>query len=172
MIKTRIFSTGIFLLVSTLACLSLPDNPTCIDNWNPFRSFPPPFGKEYNSVRQQIGLPIIPADWEAGYYAGEADYGWSNPKTSESRDQRIPFHWVKSLHCENGQLISESDIYMGAKDVKFDDTPARERITIIYYYPTDTTDARWEVFGSVEGIILADKEGAVRILAEWGIEYP
>src|SRR5687767_14203217 len=74
---------GVFLAANVLACTSFSNNPTCDDNWNIFQSSPPPFGKEFNSTREELGLPIIPGDWEADSYRGQEYIGWSNPKSSE-----------------------------------------------------------------------------------------
>lgn len=166
-------SFALFVIVVITTACSLPNNPACIENWNPFRTFPPPFGREHNTVREEIGLPIIPADWEASRYSGEEYFGWSNPHSKDYYDQKISFHRSKSLQCQDGVLISESDTYLGDKDFRCDDTPCRERIIIVYYYPTETTEAHWEVRQLLEKTIAdLDKNSAIQIIQEWGLEYP
>ncbi len=169
----KIFLSTLFLFFSILAC-SLPNNPRCIQNQNPFRDVLPPFGKEYNPTRAEIGLPVIPEDWDAEYYAGESHINWSDPRSSEHRTAGVPFHQAKTLACVDGVLISESDVYYNNEYFWLDpDSLVQERITVTYYYPTNDTEARWEASAVLkEPVRDLDKEGAIQILAKWGVEYP
>ena len=136
----------------------------------------PKYGPEHNAVREQVGLPIIPADWEAELvHSGECT--WVNPERIEKRDARVPVHWSKYLNYHTGELLYEVDTYFGREDYTAEEEGTfREKLRIAYYYQVDDYDYKerlgWDVtlhnqeypFG--ETICLEEAE---TILNTWGI---
>ncbi len=154
------------LLSCTLACCPAQQPPE------------PQYGREYNPERRKAGVPIIPENWELEkVLTGESL--WVNPDRIEDRAAGIPTHWSKHLNYRTGELLAESDIYLGKEDYTTPEGTRREYLSSTYRYQVDEYDDEkkigWEFTLYSEESPLGKKlslEEAQEVLTEWNLEFP
>ena len=155
----------VLLTANTFACRTL-------------KHYEPQYGKIFNAKRKEIGLPIIPNNWEISSVHAE-ECTWVNPERKKQYTNRTPVHWSKYLNYRTGALISETDTYYGHEDYHLkDEGTYREELVITYFYQEDTlvygSEAKtWKIwlYGNTapEGKVINLQE-AESILKEWGLD--
>lgn len=146
------------------------------ENWEPH------FGKEINLVREQLGIPSIPDNWEV-YSVRQYESTWRSPNCEEPCHRRKWVSYWSDDYPESEQIsdiIEESDTYFGTGYVDVLGKQEREFVNITCQYnPNDpswkTCSARalvpnkFRELGRGEEV---DISTAIQILDEWGISYP
>jgi hypothetical protein len=155
---------GVFLFLATVACGSLPSRPA------------PKYGPEHNAERMRIGLPILPENWKP-VYSGTDGATWMNPEADAKERARIPVHSEKSVHYEDGVLISEGDSYYGSKDYTYEDGTDREFVGITYHFKIGKNDRLQQLGWTARRRDATEPHGkdisleeAEAILNTWGLQ--
>lgn len=138
----------------------------------------PRYGIGYNSDRQKLGLPTIPATWTVDARFDESI--WYNPEWQRKYDDRIPVHASKYVSYRNGTLLLETDEYYGKNDWSCEESICREQLFITYCYQADNQcngeDGWFVIYMSNEskgfGKEFISMKEAMIILDEWDLSYP
>jgi hypothetical protein len=133
---------------------------------------PPRYGAQFNSVRSQIGLPVLPENWILNKVSRTGSE-WINPQ----KDLSKPFHRFKTIVYNDDTVLWESDQYNGPGFYKTIDGKFREELYITYNFTiNESSIVGWECAlfceetigrGSNEKIT---KFQADSVLISWGIK--
>jgi len=92
---------------------------------------PPRYGLEFNDVREEIGLPILPENWEHHKTLRETGSSkWTNP----DYDNEKPCHFKKTVVFNEDTIIWESNQYLGQQKFNTIDGTIREELLITYHF--------------------------------------
>jgi hypothetical protein len=156
----------------------------------------PLFGKEINPSREQLGIPIIPSNWES-FSVSQYDSAWRSPNCRGEKpiaqrklsDRFEPCHarkrmvyWPENYPKEEQipYVIEEIDTYFGPGYEDILGELTREYVNIsCQYNPNDPTWKKCQAYALVANRFAdggsgkeVDLSTAVQILDEWGITYP
>jgi len=72
------------------------------------------FGKEYNELRMQLGIPIIKDGWQrdVSIYYPAPDHYTSWFTDSRPKDITLPYHAYKTIYYNHDTLVAERDTYL------------------------------------------------------------
>lgn len=149
------------------------------------------YGREYNPVRQELGIAEIPSDWVRHNKFETEKLYWKNPQGDRLSDDKKPHHYWKLMVFMNGKPEWERDEFYSGRRFEYIDGNASESIWIIYHYdwkrrgkypwkcsfrtgvPSEYIDPqdreRYPIHFEYKDISLKE---AKRILARWGLKYP
>jgi len=100
-----------------------------------------------------------------------------NPEANAKERARIPVHSEKTVHYEDGVLISDGDSYYGSKDYTNIDGTSREFVGITYHFKIGKTDRLQQLGWTARRCDAAEPyckdislEEAEAILNAWGLQ--
>lgn len=94
------------------------------------------YGVSFNTERNKIGLPDLDSSWTYNKISGSDGGYWINP----CHETGIPYHFKKSISCNNDTIIRETNTYIGPHKYTTIDGEFEEELYITYYF----NDNRWE----------------------------
>jgi hypothetical protein len=93
----------------------------------------PKFGSEHNVLRQRLGLPELPAEWDS-HTTGPGLTVWYNPLIGELQRARQPHHASKQVYSPGEIIAFEIDTYYGPRRYETLDGTLPETLTLEYRY--------------------------------------
>ena len=129
------------------------------------------YGVEANAVREQVGLPILPAGWVLYGGAHGSTLGWYNPDRNALLAQGKPCRSSTGVEVLGDQIKSEEDTYWSGRMIHVDETDMEEMMVITYSFDLAKQGKDpWHclIFGGPQDGHY-NKTEADRILKTWGI---
>lgn len=136
------------------------------------------YGEEFNHVRYERGIPLIPEDWR--FFSSSEKRVWENPvwdRTDRSYGDGgnpLIIHYQKVLVVVDENTFMETDVYLGdAIEIK-DDGVVLERVMLTCTYRLDQINIDCSTDIKTRDIVYAgdDIRKAKTILDKWEIPYP
>ncbi len=168
--KRKLFLGFVFFgLACVLLFIALPKN----------NNLPEEYGKELNSLRIEMGIPIIPADWE--FFSTPDKRVWENhlwDKTDRfygDGADPLRIHYQKVVVVLDANTVQETDIYLGDM-LSVDDVEnvVLEKVEIICTYRLDMSGVACATDLKTKDAIYSGEniERAQEVLNSWGLSYP
>lgn len=158
----------VLFIIIVLFCCIVPSTYSSIV----YRNAETEYGKNFNSQRVQMGIPIIPESWEI--HSVNSGITWGYEQFSELGDPPYPRYSQKQIVIVDENTIRETDRYDGSREeVRSDGDRIRDEIDITCVYsPIDLKIECNAYYSTFEGSSDISREEAIEILREWGIKYP
>lgn len=127
------------------------------------------YGVMANTMREQVGLPLLPTNWVL--YGGfhRRVLTWFNPDGRALLAKGQPSHASKEVEVVGDKIVSETDTYWSGKMVTADEQKVEEAMVVTYSFDlAKQGKSPWSCFMPCGGGTFS-KAQADEILKKWGI---